>query len=328
LCACGFLAQATGDYDDALAAFEEARQVAAEAGGERELAYAGLGLGLARLREGQPESALQSLAASRETMRRIDDPMGHALSLAFLATALDGAGQLAEARQVTLEGLHASERAGDTFVRGFLNALLGIVEWQLGDLEAAETRLQEALRTQQQIGHRLGIAESIEALGWVAASTGRMERASRLVGAAAAMWEELGNALLPTSQPHHDACGEAARAALGETRYDACLEEGRALGRGPDVTAALEETGQDTHRTRAMSTEHHPFELTARELEVARLVAEGLSNPAIAKALFLSPATIKSHVSHILRKLVLESRVQLAGWIAANDPRPAAPDAP
>ena len=326
LCACGFLAQATGDHDVAFAAFEEARRIGTEVGGDRELAYAGLGLGLARLRRGQPESALESLSASRETMVRVDDPMGHALSLAFLATALDGAGQLADARQLALEGLDASERAGDTFVRGLLNALLGVVEWQLDDVEAAESRLEEAVRTQELIGHRMGIAESLEALAWVAASTARLERASRLLGAADAMWEELGNALLPTSQPHHDASEAAARAGLGEDRYRACWEEGRALGRGPDVAAAVHETVQETHRTRPASTEYDAFALTARELEVARLVADGLSNTAIATALFLSAATIKTHVSHILRKLALESRVQLAGWVAAHDPGPAAPD--
>jgi DNA-binding CsgD family transcriptional regulator len=68
------------------------------------------------------------------------------------------------------------------------------------------------------------------------------------------------------------------------------------------------------------------FELSARELEVARLVADGLSNPAIASALFISVPTVKTHVSHILAKLGLESRVQLASWVAGHDldpPRPA-----
>jgi DNA-binding NarL/FixJ family response regulator len=59
--------------------------------------------------------------------------------------------------------------------------------------------------------------------------------------------------------------------------------------------------------------------LTERELEVARLVADGRSNPAIAKVLFVSTATVKTHVSHILQKLALESRVQLASWVAANE---------
>ena len=66
-------------------------------------------------------------------------------------------------------------------------------------------------------------------------------------------------------------------------------------------------------------------ELSARELEVARLVAGGLSNPAIASALFISVPTVKTHVSHILAKLGLESRVELASWVAGHDLGPGAP---
>ena len=51
-------------------------------------------------------------------------------------------------------------------------------------------------------------------------------------------------------------------------------------------------------------------ELSARELEVARLVADGLSNPAIATDLFVSVATVKTHVSNCLAKLHLRDRVQ------------------
>jgi len=58
---------------------------------------------------------------------------------------------------------------------------------------------------------------------------------------------------------------------------------------------------------------------------VARLVAGGLSNPAIASALFISVPTVKTHVSHILAKLGLESRVELASWVAGHDLGPGAP---
>ena len=56
--------------------------------------------------------------------------------------------------------------------------------------------------------------------------------------------------------------------------------------------------------------------LSPRELEVAQLVAEGLSNPAIARRLYLSRPTVAHHVAHILAKLGFASRAQIAAWVA------------
>jgi non-specific serine/threonine protein kinase len=56
-------------------------------------------------------------------------------------------------------------------------------------------------------------------------------------------------------------------------------------------------------------------QLTSREEEVADLVAQGLSNAAVARRLYLSPATVATHVSHILEKLGFSSRVEVAAWI-------------
>ena len=56
--------------------------------------------------------------------------------------------------------------------------------------------------------------------------------------------------------------------------------------------------------------------LSPREMEVAGLVAEGLSNPAIARRLYLSRPTVASHVAHILAKLGFSSRAQIAAWVA------------
>jgi non-specific serine/threonine protein kinase len=56
-------------------------------------------------------------------------------------------------------------------------------------------------------------------------------------------------------------------------------------------------------------------DLSRREQEVADLVARGLSNAAVARQLYLSRATVASHVSHILEKLGFSSRVEIAAWI-------------
>jgi predicted ATPase/DNA-binding CsgD family transcriptional regulator len=324
LSALGYLAQATGDYARALSALEEARLVCDEEGGDRELAYVLDGLAQVHLRLGSAELAGDLAAQGRELMLRVDDAFGLSVGLYFHATAAATAGRLADARRLADDALQASERAGDMMIRGISSGLLGAVEWQLGDTPAAETRLKEAVRIQHQIGHRWGMLTSLEGLAWVAGSGEQLERAALLLGAGAALCQELGIALYPFGQAHHDACEAAVRAGLGEASYRSCWERGHALGREQVVAAALEDAPADQHAPAAPAA-RDADELSDRELEVARLVASGLSNPAIAADLFVSVATVKTHVSHILRKLGLDSRVQLANWVAAHDPGPRTP---
>jgi len=88
---------------------------------------------------------------------------------------------------------------------------------------------------------------------------------------------------------------EAIGAQLGIRRTQAVL-------RGLGVRLPRQEYGVDA--------------LSPREIEVADLVAEGLSNPAIARRLYLSRPTVASHVTHILTKLGFSSRAQIAAWAA------------
>ena len=164
---------------------------------------------------------------------------------------------------------------------------------------------------------------SLEGRAWVAGPCGRLERAALLLGAGAALSQELAITLYPHGQALHDACEQAVQDGLGQAGYRGCWERGYALGREQVVAAALEAAPSATPR-RADADD--AGDLSARELEVARLVAAGLSNRAIAADLFVSVATVKTHVSHILSKLGLQSRVQIASWVADGDSGPPGPE--
>ncbi|MGH9227892.1 MAG: helix-turn-helix transcriptional regulator [Acidimicrobiales bacterium] len=71
---------------------------------------------------------------------------------------------------------------------------------------------------------------------------------------------------------------------------------------------------------RAPRDQRRDGQLSPRELEVAQLVAQGLSNSAIASRLFLSRSTVASHISHILTRLGASSRSQIATWVAQHAP--------
>jgi DNA-binding NarL/FixJ family response regulator len=59
--------------------------------------------------------------------------------------------------------------------------------------------------------------------------------------------------------------------------------------------------------------------LAKREVEVAKLVAEGLTNRQIGKRLFISERTVATHVRNILNKLGFDSRAQIASWMTSSD---------
>ena len=92
-----------------------------------------------------------------------------------------------------------------------------------------------------------------------------------------------------------------------------------------DVTAQADALGSRPLRDRAddllaiargRGAEEEPWRpLTAREFEVARLVAEGMTNAAIGEQLRLSPRTVGAHVEHILAKLAFTRRAEIAAWV-------------
>jgi DNA-binding NarL/FixJ family response regulator len=106
----------------------------------------------------------------------------------------------------------------------------------------------------------------------------------------------------------------AARSQLDEAAWNAGWAEGRAMGPEQAVGYALEQ--EPTPEPAA--PEPYPAGLSAREVDVLRLVADGMTNAEVAKDLFLSSRTVDWHLSSIYRKLGLHSRAEATRFAAEH----------
>jgi DNA-binding NarL/FixJ family response regulator len=107
---------------------------------------------------------------------------------------------------------------------------------------------------------------------------------------------------------------ESATRALGEAKFGAEFDAGKRLSRQAAVRLALDEP-EDGKAVASHGAETGP--LAKREVEVAQLVAEGLSNKQVAARLVISERTVATHVG-ILDKLGFNSRAQIGGWLSSD----------
>ena len=149
---------------------------------------------------------------------------------------------------------------------------------------------------------------------------GRTAEAVRLFAAAEAHRPDV-------EQPVGEVTYAAMIAAIGRTcgatrDIAAAWAEGAALDLAQAVAAALAITCPRTVATGgcAIAPARHREPLTRREREIARLLARGESDRQIAEALSISVGTVGVHVHHILQKLELYSRLQVADWLHAQHP--------
>jgi DNA-binding CsgD family transcriptional regulator len=143
---------------------------------------------------------------------------------------------------------------------------------------------------------------------------GQPKVAAQLLGASETMRIGAGATVIGFLAPVIQQAEESATAALGPARYRTEYEAGRALTREAAVRLALGAAPSAVNGARAADA----GVLSKREADVARLIAEGLSNKQIAARLFISARTADSHVRSILNKLGFNSRAQVAAWMAAS----------
>jgi DNA-binding NarL/FixJ family response regulator len=127
--------------------------------------------------------------------------------------------------------------------------------------------------------------------------------------------------VLSISADEDDVTGAIAAGACGYLLKDASIGEvvagvrAAAVGASsisPQVAAKLVEVIRAEQRQREASDQSTSAELSPREIQVLRLVAQGKENTEIARELFISPQTVKNHISHILVKLGVDNRIQAA----------------
>jgi len=224
---------------------------------------------------------------------------------------------LESARAASLDGVRLSREAGDLYQLEAMHRNLGMVGMMSGDLHAANSHFLEALRVARHVDNRLAQSYGLAAAGWYAANTGQARAGAQLLGAAEAVWTQTGADIMGPSVPLLAQAKESAIGALGLSRFEAEFKTGNHLSREAALRLALGESDQVGV---AVSDAGAGGPLAKRELEVARLVAEGLSNKRIAARLFISERTVATHVGNILNKLGFNSRAQIAGWMASLHP--------
>ncbi len=158
---------------------------------------------------------------------------------------------------------------------------------------------------------RLGIV-CLAALAAVSGAGGQALRAARLFGSAEAVLRSVAAALDPVDRVDYADNLAAARAQLDDETWDKLWAEG--LDMTFDQAIAYAQTASDSDKPPTPL----PGDLTRREREVARLIAEGKSNREIADVLVIAERTVEGHVSNILSKLGFRSRSQISVWVVEN----------
>jgi predicted ATPase/DNA-binding CsgD family transcriptional regulator len=312
----GYLALVQGDAGAARRWLEDALTAGQDLGDARAVTYASQFLGRAVWFTGEPE---RGVALTEEALRRhraAGDWQGVALTLVQLGVMRTLTGHPRDAVGPFEECVTECVAGGERWNRSYALWGLGLATWLLGDSERAEEVQRAALGIKRDVGDQVGTALCLDALAWIAASRGQAARAAGLLGAAAAARNAIPATLPEPLAAHGEAAVRRARAALGEASFTEHFARGQAMPAGLAVALAMKEPAPAAVDRPASAA---PARLTPRECEVAALIAEGLSNREIAGRLVISVRTAESHVQHIMAKLGLTARTQIAAWAAGGE---------
>ena len=269
------------------------------------------------LYHGDLPAAIALLEDARTRFRALGEPLGEFDTLVLLAAATffledprDG--------DFSQQALALAEQYGALSSKGYALWCVGVASWRVGEYDRADENLRESVRLFQPLHDLTGIGFGVQALSWCAASP-------RPTSGRRGCWGHR----TPSGGP---AGRRSTRPAPTARSRRGCRKQWPAVERrsssGPSRTGRRTpstrrwrsrwERPTADHRPplRARAGAEAPGGLTRREREIAGLLAEGLTNREIAARLVIAQRTAETHVDHILSKLGMTSRAQVAGWVA------------
>lgn len=270
-----------------------------------------------------PRRARECLEAALADFREVGDVYEVLVTLVTVGWACELQEDFAAALDCHEQALAIAEERGESSYRSHALWACAVAVWHMGDGDGAVALLQKGLRLARANRDPLIATTCLEALAWIACAEGDARRAAVLLGAARTLSQATGSStvLFPNLLIHHQECESAVRASLGARAFETAHREGAGLDLDSAIDCALGEQPAGPGSPSA-SRQSAVVELTRREREVAGLVAEGLTNKAIAGRLVISVRTAQGHVEHILTKLGFRSRAQIAAWVAARSGPP------
>ncbi|WP_375482809.1 LuxR C-terminal-related transcriptional regulator [uncultured Mycobacterium sp.] len=276
-------------------------------------------------------AAIGSMALGTVALAAGDGAAAHEAREAALQYKILGSGGAEQARRIwnaeaalADKDLAAARRWADEAVSittGFWSTMALTTRARVaiaqGEPEQAERDAHDALTRATDMQARLGVGDTLECLAYIAGDAGSQREAARLLGAAHAVRQRIGEVRFKIYDAGYEASVTALRNAMGEKDFDAAWAEGAALSNEEAIAYAQRGRGERKRPTTGWAS------LTPTERDVVRLVSEGLTNSAVATRLFVSPRTVQTHLTHVYTKLGLTSRVQLVQEAARHARAPA-----
>ncbi|BAH53233.1 protein kinase domain-containing protein [Rhodococcus opacus] len=262
---------------------------------------------------GNPERAVSSFTESLEVLRGERNLLAHVTVLHALGLAHEILGHTEAATGCLDEAIRITESHGESVYLGRASLTLGLVVWWEGDRDRAVLLLRRGLELARLVDDPFGATWCLEILAWISSRENDFHRAAVLLAAAEVLRRRVGTSIvqIPDLTESHKECELVTRHSLGARAFETASREGEALGFAAAASYALGESLPAAPRRGDPAAA-----LTKRERQVAGLVAQGLTNKAIAARLVISQRTAQGHVEHVLAKLGFSSRAQIAAWVA------------